>query len=243
MVDRAWTFLRLAGPALAIVHLSGCTLIAASYGAGVDARRPDENIFAGHDLADLDTGAEVDVTLETGETVSGEYQKVGYGPSVDFAERYQLIRSQATSSEPLPALGDSVSVLMDLYGNRQTGEFAGFAGSREVWLRATSQGEPAMPKLFPMRRIRASTGEVLIAGVVERMTLQGTLPLASAMVIRTALGDRYIPVEDIESVRQEVKKHGVLYGLLAGAAIDALVIYAISTFTYGPLNMDFSGGS
>lgn len=234
--------LGLLGVFFALLRLTGCSLVGLGVGSLVDAGKPSRREIPGWEVETVKPGSKLDVFLKSGEMLTGKFLGVETAPKEAYAEKYSLAREQAPNDNPLPSLGDTVTVV-DSFGERGKGEFLGF-DYLSIVLKSEQKPEPVRVSLSPEGTILDGRGNRFEGTALRELTVRGQIPLLSQILVeRQRTGPKSSPIQsfrrdttriatnEISQVQLHLQKKGKKTGFLIGAAVDVAVLIAVAVIS------------
>ena len=109
----------------AVLYFNGCSFIGYSIGKKMDNSKPDFIAIPGWELETIKEGTQIDIILNNGTLVSGEYAGFGSEPTDEYTLRFTESQEALSEEVVLPNLGDTIIVTMN-DGREYTVAFAGF---------------------------------------------------------------------------------------------------------------------
>jgi hypothetical protein len=203
-----------------ICSLSGCTLTGAIIGSVNDNNAPDFDTLMTNELIGFDSEDDVLVVKKDGTTETGKFVAIEKAPAESYAHAYNAFLLQNASSLQLPRFGDSVFAVVS---ERLIGpfKFKGFDYDG-TWLERSDSSS------FPFHGSITCSDQTFSpkAGL-------GDTPLMSSIVMSSDTTRTQIPMELVKHVIVRHPKHGLITGLLVGAAIDAIIVGVFASMSGG----------
>lgn len=196
--------------------LSGCTLTGAIIGSISDSNASDFDTLMSNQLKALDLEDDLSVVKKDGTTEMGKFAAIEKAPAESYAHAYNTFLLQNTSSLQLPRFGDSVFAVVS---ERLVGpfKFRGFDYDG-TWLERSDSSS------FPFHGSIVCNDQVFSPKIGF-----GDAPLMSSTIISSDTARTQISMELVKHVIVPHPTHGLITGLLVGAAIDAIVVGVAAT--------------
>lgn len=235
-----------AAAALALA-VNGCSVICFGLGAAVDAEGPDTITVSAWKTEEIKPGASVRVILENGTEVSGKYRGTDRISEQEYADKYAGFREQKKQELILPLLGDSIAVTVKS-GSQEMRRFMGFdyryvtiepeeetptsiAGtSRILAMRTEGDTTSGFLLVSDIDQILDARGNVVEVESLQRLASTGQVPVYAAIAVEDSLGERLIPIHEIDEIVAPKKKTAKWVGLALGLGIDFVILASILSF-------------
>ena len=212
---------RLVGPVLAILHLSGCTFVTVGSAAGKRAAPPLE--IRGTQVRTMRPGTPLILVLRSGERLEGRFAAVAQTPDAEYAECYEVARAERPGGFHLPALRDSAAIV-DTEDRRLILEFLGFADLGSIWALVGDEARPRELSVANLSEIAGAEGDVILGEDLRGLLADGAIPVRAAILLRS--GDEVHParMDEIEQILIPPKRPSLLTAFAVGLAVDALLV-------------------
>lgn len=226
------------------IQFSGCSLIGFGIGAAVDGGRPDEYIFSAAGVDSIKPGSSIEVLRKDSNIVSGEFVRVGFAPSEEYAMKYTQFTNSLPIGMNMPGLGDSILITKHGASGRKTlaGTLLGF-DTGVLHVQFPGWNEPASVFVEAIDTIRDNNSTIMEGDVLRRLMSTGQVPFQSAIIVASEAGTQAILLDEVLRIRQPVSHSARWSGLAIGAVADVVLIIGISTMKIGPLFANSSSSS
>ena len=152
----------------------------------------------------IEPGKSIKLVLRNGAKISGEHLGLELLPAQDYAFRYAASRDSLAAQFPLPALGDTVGLLLHS-GQMLETEFLG-CDYDGLWVRAPAEAEPRKLKLIGIREVLVPGGPTVSGAVFLSLVSESSLPTRSALALKVGRGRELIPVSDVARIERTPSK-------------------------------------
>jgi hypothetical protein len=198
-----------------ICGLSGCTLTGAIIGSISDSNASDFDTLMTNQLKALDLEDDLSVVKKDGTAEMGKFAAIEKAPAESYAHAYNTFLLQNTSSLQLPRFGDSVFAVVS---ERLIGpfKFRGFDYDG-TWLERSDSSS------FPFHGCIVYNDQTFSPKIGL-----GDIPLMSSIVMSSDTTWTQISMELVKHVIVPHPTHGLITGLLIGAAIDTIVLGVVA---------------
>lgn len=208
-----------------------CTMAGTVIGSMRDDRKPKQKPRQGWELTEIEPGTKIWATLNDSSLVAGKFAAVTPVNHDRLVSLYMHFQNRDSETALLPAIGDSLSILPKKgYWLRGRLKDVSCLDSNFKWgfSFAIEQLDSGSLRNYPLDKItalRRGDGEVLSGPRLVTLMLdsEGILPF-SAIRIATDSGQQTVAIENIANLTIPNRRHGMLTGLLIGAALDAVWI-------------------
>jgi hypothetical protein len=232
--------------AVAILLLSGCYGVlwvvppVAGTGLGVlhDSQTSDiAAIVPGWEVAEVKIGAQIIVILKDGTIVSGEYFGIDSIPNEEYATKYAELQKQMPEGSFLPSIGDTITVLSKLI-TRDSLKFLGFEYGY-INLGLLDSDKSGKLKFENLENITDKHRNKTEGEVIRNLISEGKIPPLFLSRIAmgeykkrkdaweeetvSAVGKKFIYINDIDHIQIKSRKYGTFIGCLLGSAADAAI--------------------
>lgn len=235
-------FLRLGGfiiDAIIIIQLNSCSIIGLGAGATLNAVQR-KKITIPEELEIIKPDAKIDIFQKNGKCLTGTYSGIQNLPIEQYAETYTKTREQKPDGIFLPKLNDSIMLYLES-GQHIEGEFLGFT-YQDIYSISikTLEGVKFInkpTKLNLIKYIEDSQNNILKAERINKLLLEGKIPILSAIVIKNETGYKRIAIDKVDKIH--VKPANIIPPLfLLGIVVDMyLFIKVYPTLYYcDPIN-------
>jgi hypothetical protein len=216
------------------------TMTGLGIGAGIDSHKPDSIYLPGWKAEAIWPGTPVKLLLSDGSWVDGKYLRIEQVPQTDYAKRYADFRQQKQETAFLPALGDTITILMKT-GLYTEGEFLGFdhqplapmlrqrkvseieAPGVQILVKHMGTNKSGVVFLMHVEEIADSHGKTIEGEILRRFQSEGQVPVISAIALQDLKGTTLIPMDQVYEIRAPNRKRAKWWGLGIGVVIDATV--------------------
>jgi hypothetical protein len=226
------------------VSLTGCTAIGIGVGKMVDNSNAQFHRVSWSDTRSVPSGREVQVTLTSGDTLSGQFKGLRSLPPDSYRYLYESARVRVSGDSVLPRLGEFVSVFGES-GPRVGGVFRGIE-AEALALRRSDDESISYLRLSNAAQLQGSHGESYDLTRLRALASARALPSDREFTLESAGQTRRIPLEQIQEVYAPPQTtHNWVLGGFIGLAIDiavlAFVIPSINFDLAPDINMTSSG--
>jgi hypothetical protein len=226
---------------LLLLSIYGCSLIGLGIGKVVDSARKDSySEVPGWDIKTIEPGAKIQLFLNNGETVYGEFLAPGTLEWSKYKKKYEKYREELKNDILLPVLADTI-VAIDTAGNEWEIEYFGLDGN-SVRFRDGKQAEPRNVDFRRVERIVSSAGDTIRTKTIQDLAYKAPPPSSTTIIIReiddhgrrvysrvSYLNPIEIPLDEIQQLHFKDKERGALSGFILGALVDIIVIAILAT--------------
>ncbi|MFC1563783.1 hypothetical protein ACFL6G_02550 [candidate division KSB1 bacterium] len=208
---------------LIILLFCRCSLIGLKYGADHDRDGPELKQVSFDRIATVKQGKPVDVVMDNGNTVSGEYKGIGQISQIDYSEYYTECLDQLPSGFSLPSIGDEISITSGS-GIVSKMEFQGFDYmSSSLILAGPGRENPLY--IDEVSRIEFNNGKNIELVTLRRLVKERVIPVYSGILLEKEPKEiSLISGNEVNHVFVKIKKFGKLKGFLVGAVFDYVSI-------------------
>ena len=252
--------IRLAGIlalAALMLHIGGCSAVGFATGALIDEASNSKTHKESWQVGSITKGKNVTVYLRDGALVEGNYRGLYDVEDHSYNVKYAGAVSNIGPKVSLPAIKDSISVVVGEATYRDNC-FTGFGYNyRKSQKRSDSDklaacfyissevaGNPGESRFYLDRvtQIYDFKGDSTRGYTINKLIENGHVPLKTGARIAAETGSYKVPIEDIEYIEYRTKNaKWVFLGL--GLVIDALIVIAVASADWeGPSGqIDLSG--
>lgn len=233
---RIWRWLCL----LPAVTMSSCTIIGLTIGLTSDAHLPKAMTIPGWKVDSLRADDKIEILFKDGTTLSCNHFVVEPLPLYQYARLHAEAQTRLPAEFSLPNLGDTLTMSFSSF-IPQAPEMivAGQLSEFDVDLiRFTANEHGAVTtkarRLSELLRLRDPKGRELSGEMIRDLIDQGKIPVRSGLTLVEQGGQRMVAANQIQQIRQSAPpRNGAFIGLVVGACLDAMVILAISSLSFG----------
>jgi len=239
---------------LALPIISGCSAGGYLIGSALDhvnERGFEKQKYHAHCF---ERGEDIRIVTTDSAVIVGKFTRIVESDDNTYANRCRRARKRMDKSSPLPELKDTITV-QTASGNVTTGEFLGYdmhfleqnvkIDSENKWPESAYQSlnlnplpgsSPSRILLKDIDSVSYSDGNLVDVGMFRMASASGTLPLRSAILVKTENGDQTIPFDEANRIYKfrKTKVRWVFFAI--GLAVDAAAIaFAIAMSSMGPI--------
>jgi len=237
MKRRILTGLALLVAAGSTILFNGCSVIGLGLGAAIDAGKPSQQrSLAVWKVLGVKPGTQITIVLRDGNQIKGKFVGLERVPEEDYAEKYAKCQEQDLEEVVLPELGEHITFTIMNTEKELKREFFGFDYDA-LWLKVDGAVEPGPVHFNNISKVVDNRGNVLDVEKARKLMSEGKIPLLSAIVIQSEAARREVAMENVYQIQVQIKKHGKLTGFLVGAAIDAIVLVASYSYSWGSMSL------
>ncbi|PLX23979.1 MAG: hypothetical protein C0600_13850, partial [Ignavibacteria bacterium] len=210
---------------VAVLLLSGCSIIGAGLGSTLD---DPENITTSTEqpsyLSEVAPGDELTLKLFSGKEHSGEFRGIAQ-PTLDELNT-MLETSSRIEGGPLLQRGDAVDVVTE-DGESYPVRFIGCDGLG-VYLQRSEDRKPLYIILPLLDHLKLAGGETFDADDLQDALANGNLRSVGNVRLESDSASQLIPLDEVESVITTSRRRpGLITGFIVGLAVDAFLIYSM----------------
>lgn len=229
---RVWLFLAI----LLAGTMVGCTIIGLVIGANSDAKQPKAFTVPGWKVDTLKQDAKIEILHRNGIKVRGKYAGMELLSVDEYVKPYSKALARLPAGVYFPALGDSITMVF-VAPDRQktkttlTGKFSGFElGHIRFDTRTGKTINWQARRLSDLVTLRSQQGDTISGATIRSWVNEHRVPLRTALAIAQGYDTKLVAIDSIQQIRQFAgPKNGVLIGLMAGIAVDVVVVAAIAS--------------
>ncbi len=194
-----------------ICSLPGCTAIFGITGRIIDDCAPDFDTLSTEQIRTLEAEDELSVMKKDGSSERGEFIAIEKATDETYTRAYNEFLLENAGTLHLPRFGDSVFTIAS---GRFIGpfKFKGFDYDCS-WL------ERSDSSVFPFHGSITFNGQTF-----SPETGPGDIPLMSSLIVSLDSARIQMPMQSVKHVIVPHRKTGFMSGLIAGAALDAIVV-------------------
>ena len=152
----------------------------------------------------IEPGKSIKLVLRNGAEISGEYLGLELLPAEDYAVRYAASRDSLAAQLRLPALGDTVGLLLHS-GQMMKTEFLG-CDYDGLWVRSAAEAEPQKLRLIGIREMLVRGGPAISGSAFPLLIFEGSLPTRSALALKVRGGRELVPLSDVARIERTPSK-------------------------------------
>jgi hypothetical protein len=206
------------------VHVSGCSLIGLAGGAIIDARRPATMLVPTGKMHAFREGDSLLLVLRDTSRIAGRYAGVSRMSDEVYRERYGRIRGERGAAA-LPVPGANVTVVLSRWDLASGGQKEFLAFVIDAIEIRDRRGEVKALPIREVQEIRWDEGRARLSRAeLERLRLEGALPIAASITIDADGGAVTVPLDDVAWVWGPTMKDAARKGFVLGLAADAIIV-------------------
>lgn len=209
----------------AVLYFNGCSFIGYSIGKKMDNSKPDFIAIPGWELETIKEGTQIDIILNNGTLVSGEYAGFGFEPTDEYALRFTESQEALSEEVVLPNLGDTIIVTMN-DGKEYTVAFAGF-GQESVIVQSFVSTARQEVVLSRVENIMDTKGNMIESGIMRKLTFENKIPYRTTILVRKGAKRTSVALDRVNQVQVWLEKNAKKTGFLLGAVIDATILVGV----------------
>lgn len=218
---------------LALISLSGCTLIGMAIGHSEDKAARKKATGPPERIIPFKSGRSITVTYTNGQEMTGVYQGLRERAASEYIPLYDDARANLFKAI-LPAVGDTLTVAL-WTGKVTEAPLAGF-GLQRMWLKSPKENSLTNIPLNDITRISDNRG-VAFDSVKHRTTMaEKGMPSVMTILLRQDSIEIHIPTDVIS----QVHVHGKTHYRLLGGGIGLIIDYAVLRLLWHLFVTDFN---
>jgi hypothetical protein len=167
--------------------------------------------------SNLTPGENVTVVENDGISVTGTFVGLESIPMAEYIDLYSNAVHPTLDGKLLPAVGQNIMVSTSVADEKVwEAQFLGF-DYKSLWVRLKGQTQPQELYISTINNITGRNGERFQRMTIRNLYLDGSIPLMSAVVLKSTRGDLRIPVNSIKGLTTESSAAG---GQANGLSMD-----------------------
>lgn len=215
-----------------IISFTNCgSVLGLGIGSIIDSNTPNIIYVSRIDTHKLIPNQEISIILKNGTWINGRYIGSGKLSPEIFIQQYVKFNKSNDSVVRFPKIGENITILTNT-GQNINLQFVGF----DIITNESGRVEFIIPQaglnrsisLNNAKSIKLENNNLISNEEIERLLLNGELPVLTSLRVNTSYGITDIALNDINIIQFTKKKNGKTGGFLIGLAIDIMWIISIN---------------
>ena len=152
----------------------------------------------------------------------GRYRGLRDVATEDDSSRYESRIRELLSKMHMPAIGDSVTVVIP-YGGSIKGQFIRI-GEEGISLKTPGSLKPVNVWLYPSYSVETQDGNKIATTDLRELFTKEKIPRTTCASLQTKSDSKHYPIERIKQIWVNRPKRAWIYGAIIGLAVNIIVL-------------------